>query len=87
MSNNTSVPGFILFRDSFLPFFTSWSPDFKHGNYNISDEFDSAHNWSFNEPTNCGILRLIFQITAIKFGINVGINLILNISPGFYQNY
>ena len=44
-----------------------------------------AHNGPFNEPAYFDILGLIFQIRAIKFGTNISLNMILNISSGYYH--
>ena len=39
-----------------------------------------------NEPINFDIPGLIFQMKAMKFGTGVGINTLLDISPGSYHN-
>ena len=50
-----------------------------------SNQIRYAHNGPFNEPAYFGILGLIFQIRAIKFGTNISLNMILNISSGYYH--
>ena len=34
---------------------------------------------------NFGFPGFIFQAEVIKFGANVGLNMLINISPGFYH--
>ena len=43
------------------------------------------HNGPFNEVINFGFPGLIFQDLVTKFGANVGLNMLINISPGFYH--
>ena len=58
----------------------------------ISEMFDnggsaSLNSMLFNEPAEFGIPGRIFQVKTIKFGTNVGLNMLLrvNISSGFYH--
>ena len=44
------------------------------------------HNGPFNEPASFGIPELIFQVKVTKFGIQVGLNMVINISSAFTHN-
>ena len=44
------------------------------------------HNGPFNEPASLGIPGLNFQAEVTKFGRNVELNMLINISSRFYQN-
>ena len=45
-----------------------------------------AHNELFNEPNNIVIPGLVSHVKVIKFGTNVGSNILINISTGVYHN-
>ena len=45
-----------------------------------------AHNGPFNEPAAFGIPELIFQARVTKFGTKVGLNMVINISSGFFHS-
>ena len=45
-----------------------------------------VHNGPFYEPINFGIPELMFQVEVIKFGANVGPNMLINTRSGFYYN-
>ena len=46
-----------------------------------------AHNGPLIEPGSFSIPGLIFQAKVTKFGRNIGLNMFINISPGFYHNH
>ena len=46
----------------------------------------NAHNGPFNEPASFGIPELIFQVKVTKFCIQVGLNMVINISSAFIHN-
>ena len=54
----------------------------------ISNEFDhggsASLNMRINELASFGIPGLIFQAKATKFGTKVGLNMLINISSGFF---
>ena len=43
------------------------------------------HNGPLNEVINFGIPGFIFQAKVTKFGANVGLYMLINISSGFYH--
>ena len=45
-----------------------------------------AHNGPFNEPAFFWHFWTHFQAKFTKFGINVGLHMLINISSGFYRN-
>ena len=44
------------------------------------------HNGPFNELASFDIPELIFQAKVTKFGIKVGLNMVINISSGFFHS-
>ena len=44
-----------------------------------------VRNGPFNEVTNFGFPGLICQAEVTKFGATVGLNMLINIRPGFYH--
>ena len=46
-----------------------------------------VHNWPFNELASFGIPRLISQAIVSEFVTHVGLNMLINISSGFYQTH
>ena len=42
------------------------------------------HNGPFNEPASFDIPELIFQAKVTKFGIKVGLNMLINMNSVFY---
>ena len=43
-----------------------------------------AHDRPFNEPASFGIPKLFFQAKVTKFRTKVGLNMLINISSGFF---
>ena len=46
-----------------------------------------ARNGPFNESGSFGIPGLIFQAVVTKFGVHMGLNMLIKLTPGFSHNH